>query len=283
MPRLSISLAAEQADWITSKSEELDISKGKVVRECIDQSRTGESLFTGPVKSDESTDDERISAVEARLAALEEQVQSESRSAGSDETPPREVQDEDSPTTGSQGSTHPALDADQPAPPGETSASSPHPDQQNSEQAPEAPRHPTPDENGGASSEALPSTDATAPDDGPRMPDASDDAAPESTDQSATDEFDLPALDTTDADEIRSALEASLASDAHATAMVNCWQRIQDRGTARSSSLKSGFEHYPLGHDSADEWWAEEIKPVLDTLPGIDPPQGSGSFYRFRY
>lgn len=89
------------------------------------------------------------------------------------------------------------------------------------------------------------------------MPDSSPDTADASTTQSDTDEFDVPDIDTADADRIRSVLDVR--------------------------SLKPHFEEYPLGHDTEDTWWAEAIKHVLEALPGIDPPKGSGNFYLTKY
>lgn len=74
MPRLSVSLDAEQEDWILEKKREMGVSKGKVIRECIEEARTGNSLLTTPVQSGESGDDDRLQDLEHRLESLEEAI-----------------------------------------------------------------------------------------------------------------------------------------------------------------------------------------------------------------
>lgn len=285
MGRLSVSLDDDQETWITDRSQELGISKGKVIRECIDDIRTGESLFTESVSSGESSYSGRISSLEEQLAALEETVQNEIRSADATTTPgeSRDLHPTTDDRAPQQGD---ALDTNHSAPLEDRSGQEADKSQQDQATSTESTgATPSRASNDPERSSPKPSTpsNATSFGTGPRMPDSSTDTADASTTQSDTDEFDVPDIDTADANRIRSALESSLASDAHATAVVSCWQHINDRGTAHVRSLKSHFEEYPLGHDTEDTWWAEEIKPVLEVLPGIDPPKGSGSFYRFKY
>lgn len=99
MPRLSVSLDAEQDEWVLNKKQELGISKGKVIRECIKEVQTGESLLSTPVQSGESTDGDRYHELEARLESLEKTINntvikpghsadSEPTPAGIDREPP---------------------------------------------------------------------------------------------------------------------------------------------------------------------------------------------------
>ena len=75
MPRLSVSLDSEQVEWIEEKKREMGVSKGKVIRECIDEARTGESLLTTPVQNAESGDWNRLATLESRLESLEQTLQ----------------------------------------------------------------------------------------------------------------------------------------------------------------------------------------------------------------
>jgi hypothetical protein len=84
MPRLSVSLDSEQVEWIEGKKREMGVSKGKVIRECIDEVRTGDSLLTTTVQSDESTDSDRLETLESRLASLEQTLQNSTITADSD-------------------------------------------------------------------------------------------------------------------------------------------------------------------------------------------------------
>lgn len=75
MPRLSVSLDPEQDEWLLKMKQEMGISKGKVIRECIEEVRTGDSLITGPVKSGETDDDNGLQEIERRLSSLEQTVE----------------------------------------------------------------------------------------------------------------------------------------------------------------------------------------------------------------
>lgn len=117
MGRLSVSLDDEQEAWITATSQELGISKGKVVRECIDTARTGESLFTESVNTGELPDVDRISSLEQRLAALEEMVRNEIGSVDDDDTSSVTSPEPHSLSDGPDSTTGTVPDADQSIPP----------------------------------------------------------------------------------------------------------------------------------------------------------------------
>lgn len=74
MPRLSVSLDSDQEAWIVDMAQDLGVSKGKVIRECIEEIRTGDSLLTRSVNTDESADSDRYQELEQRLESLEEAI-----------------------------------------------------------------------------------------------------------------------------------------------------------------------------------------------------------------
>lgn len=286
MNRFSLSLGEEQDEWIAERSDELGISKGKVVRECIDAVRTGESLFTDTMKTGEPADSDRVSEVEERLEELEEMVRDISQRARREETAPVPNHEQHPSTSEPQSPPASASDVGQSPsgePPADQSTDSP-PDDQSPPAHPTASHsHDTSDDPERPSSGSSTASNADPHRTGPRMPGSVDDPAPESTDETANEEFDTPDVDTSDPEEVRMALGSALPSDAHASAVFSCWQEVQERGTVHVRTLKAHFDEYPLDHDDQESWWDDTIRPVLTTLPGIDPPPGDGNFYRFKY
>lgn len=74
MPRLSVSVNQEQADWIEAQQAEFGFSKARIVRECIDAARGGDSVFTKPVHGADSRDDDQFEKVLRRLDEIEETI-----------------------------------------------------------------------------------------------------------------------------------------------------------------------------------------------------------------
>ena len=53
-------------------------------------------------------------------------------------------------------------------------------------------------------------------------------------------------------------------------------------GAATASEIADGaFSEEPLGFDSAAAWWDEFARDHLAALPGVEPPEADGGFWRF--
>lgn len=284
MTRLSISITEEQAEWITAKKQELGVSKGKVIRECINEVKTGDSLLTESVNSGESKDDDRLSSVEKRLESLEETIRNQSLPAKSDPSAEAVGQQDTVTEAHKPGDSTPAeTSSDPPATSNNHSAPGPRSNNPEIQQTDESTNQIPSDVSSTPSSRSASPTDVDSQRTTSRSRDDSDDTTAVSSTHSSMEELATNEIDKSDPDALKSHLEASLATDAHAAAVFDCWQLIRDRGTIHLKSLKSQYENQPLGYENRDDWWSEEIHPVLVTLPGIEPPEGNGSFYRFKY
>lgn len=284
MTRLSVSITEEQEEWITAKKQKLGVSKGKVIRECINEVKTGDSLLTESVNSGESKDENRLSSVEKRLESLEKTISDRSLPANGD--PSAEAVGQQDAVTEAQKPGESTPDETRSDPPGTSNThSTPELRSNNpeSQQTDESTNHTPSDASSTPSSRSASPTDVDRQSTTSHSRDDTDDDASGSSTHSSMEELATNDIDKSDPDALKSHLETSLATDAHAAAVMDCWQLIRDRGTIHLKSLKSQYENHPLGHENRDDWWREEIQPVLVTLLGIEPPEGNGSFYRFKY
>lgn len=63
-----------------------------------------------------------------------------------------------------------------------------------------------------------------------------------------------------------------------------CWDFLKQRGTASSHAFKTQFAPESCTtEEEVDTWWEDGVEPVLRQLPGVDPPEDSGRFYRYKY
>lgn len=74
MSRTTVSLDDAQAAWVERQADDLDISKSKVLRECVDVARGEQSMFTGKENGQATRGEDRVAALESRLDALEADV-----------------------------------------------------------------------------------------------------------------------------------------------------------------------------------------------------------------
>lgn len=265
MGRLSVSLGEDQQEWISAKAEELDLSKGKVVRECIDEVRTDSSLFSTRVRSTESGQSSRIETLEDRIESLEQAILDGATGAQSDEGSAGGGPDEEPSDSGQRDQDlEPAVAASAGAETSELRAKTGD----------------TTPETGSSRSEGASNT--TAEDDLPEE-------LREHVERLPTDvrvrlaETDASEFDRSDPDSIRAFLDSVLDDGPYATVVFTCWKKLRQRGTLHVQSMKALYEEYPLGYEDEGAWWAEAIEPVLVLLPGVTPPKGGGNLYRFKY
>lgn len=307
MPRLSVSIEEEQARWITEQKGEFGVSKSKVIRECINEVMTGDSLFTDSVEFGESPDEERISQLEQRLESLEETVGNQLESPGGDTLSNVDGADGSRDISAQEVSTHGHTAASieesaqsprtsqSPAP--QDSAASGTTESTTSSSTPsQAPCTKTDDtpqtSSGSRSGEQSPSTSQSQ---SPSSPGASAEsssqeasATPVTESEESSNENNAQSgapnhLDKSDPDGVKIYLEKTTSTEEHAAAVFACWEYLRDRGTLHVKSLKLKQDEYPLDYDDADDWWLTEIKPLLEKLPGVAPPEKGGNFYRFKF
>lgn len=313
MSRLSVSLEEQQSAWVAERSDEFGISKGKVVRECIESVRTGESLFTTSVNNHPQDAEDRLDSLESRLQTLESKLEEGS-------SPPAEEIEEDGPSDRTKPTESIRSDSVQNQTPAMNNKDSPSESETNSGQviatdSPDDTRPPVPaqddqahDEPDSEETDDQPAVEAIKegqpivdPDEGPQSESADDQLTSseqqplESADSKPRDaeiavaideQEDMPEsgphLDKSEPDSVNDYLRGELSDD-RAAAVFACWKLLEERGTVHSRAFKELQDRYPLGYGSADDWWAQEIQSALESLPGVTPPEPGGSFYRFKY
>lgn len=297
MARLSVSLESDQDEWLAERKRELGVSKGKVIRECVDAVRTGDSLFADSVTSGEQGDGDRLAALESRLDALEARLDADGSPEASAASEEEAVEpgddraaDDGEQTEGSEEGAAESEPVDHATAEAAGAADDGEADDESS------PRVHIPGSVGGSSRGSAASTDAgsgsaadgTLPDDdsapaGASGGAASSEPAPRGRDLADEDEVETVDVDKSDPDAIRSHLQETLDDPALASAVFACWQQLRDRGTVHVRSMHGFHDDYPLGYDDARAWWREIVEPALVTLPGVRSPEGNGKLYRFKY
>lgn len=76
MSRTTVSLDDAQTEWVEDQAAELEISKSKVVRECVDAARGEQSMFGGVHTGQTAETDGRLASLESRIDALESDARS---------------------------------------------------------------------------------------------------------------------------------------------------------------------------------------------------------------
>lgn len=311
MPRLSVSLGEEQMAWIEDRAAEFDVSKGKVVRECIDDVRTDDSLFTTQVNNSSTDIENRLTALESRFEQLEARLQAESgtavgpTAAGSDtaqqQSAPGNTADasQEQAASPEDGRAPPDTDSESrsvvatDSPTDTTATVAPSSDQseraarpQQSSDVPDAGEHDQPstettrDSPPGADRPDSTTADAQSTDSA--TSEAQPGTGPRDAGENEARPPDSEQLDKSDPEGIRAYLNTKYADD-RAAAVFACWELLEERGTAHIKAFKEFHEVHSLAHDDDDEWWTEGVKPILESLPGVMPPEPGGSFYRFKY
>lgn len=316
MPRLSVSLEDSQHEWISQTAEEMTVSKGKVVRECINAVCSDSSLFTTGEPAEHDTETDVITHLEERIESIEEQLADQTIASAQDTAEQASEQEtaaepQAQPTTSEtqehQGSeTAQERDADQSSAANSTDTSMA--EEQTTGTTPSGaatgevePDSQTTDSNHeettsteASASAAPPSANVVTENESPQkqararvkellsgiktdIEDLSDDAV------IALAESEIRSIDKSNPESIRRFIDTIVDNKDLQMTLFMLWSDISKRGTTHERALKLAYEEYPLGHDDADEWWTETVKPKFDLLPGIDPPGPGGSFYRFVY
>lgn len=296
MTRRSVTLDGDQEEWITTKAEELSVSKSKVIRECIEVARGQESLLTTMVNTETDDGQQPIEELQERLsdieAVLEEHVEIPDSDEGdaplSSPAPGGCLANEDFDTVRDEveeaGTDDFERDLGRPAEgrPGDDSKGvSPSPrnlgEAEPSDSAVE-------ESNSSAGTHGAPEPER--PDRGGEsrpFPDAEtnqDEHSPEPEPESPLEQ--QPNLSKSDPESIADYLD-TYYDDEVAQAVFECWDKLSHRGTEHVRSFKALYDEYPLEYDSADQWWDDEIRPIFLSLPGVEAPEGGGSLYRFKY
>lgn len=307
MGRLSVSLEENQEEWVEQQKEELGVSKGKIIRECIDEVRRGNSLF-----ADSSTDSTehspgKIAALEERLASLENTLQEVTTDeAGADSTPSTPTQSVSAPTSegvepspereppeGPPLADHQDAEVDSVAVSGTkegTTTSQQETDPESVQNGGSSTSEPSsPEEKSGPNPPADSVQDTNIENEersmttvsGERLPENSEATAQEQ-DQESESAITITA-DITDGDAIEAELKEALNNDTRAEVVLGVWNQLHERGTLHVNSIKNLYEEVPLEYDNEETWWQEGIRQPLEALPGVEPPQAGGNLYRFKY
>lgn len=66
--------------------------------------------------------------------------------------------------------------------------------------------------------------------------------------------------------------------------VTECWEFLKQRGTASSKAFKDRFAPEScMTEEDVETWWQDGVKPVFKQLPGVEPPEDGGRFYRYKY
>lgn len=225
MPRLTVSISDEIDEWIESRAAEFEVSKSKVIRECIYNAKGETSIFTTSVNSDDMDAQAQITNLESRVSKLEEIIQGDTESNSSART-----DEQSSATIQSEVNTISA--------------------------------GVNPDEPQGTGQKDVPS-------------DASSDEEEEA-------EASVQ-LSSVDSESVKAHLDSTIDNEQEINSILTCWKRLQNRGTLHIKSLKEFCGSPPPEYEDIDAWWNESVQPTLINLPGVEAPEGSGNFYRFKY
>lgn len=300
MPRSTVSIDEDQDAWIRRKADSLDVSKSKIIRECIEAARNNESLLTTSVNTDDDDISDTIDDFEVRLSALERLVAEQSSSPAS-----RPKRDPESSPSQKARSTH-SKKAEKNTETDHPSSSSSTPTPLDGCQAPPSggtgsetsqqetpPTEPDSSTNGSSGVSSEPEGSTTEDSAEPKatqssMPDASSSRSSSAGKQQDKNEDGDPQtppteLSRSDPEAVANYLESQCDNSSLAAAVFMCWQKLNQRGTEHVRAFKAIHEEYPLGYDSPDRWWEDAIQPELVSLPGVEPPEGGGNLYRFKY
>lgn len=99
MSRTTVSLDEDQAEWVERQADDLDVSKSKVLRECVDLARGEQSMFTRERAGEKPNHADRLEAIESRIDGLETELTERVQSLETD------IEERDAPSTSEQADT----------------------------------------------------------------------------------------------------------------------------------------------------------------------------------
>lgn len=271
MGRSTVSLTDDQEEWIQTQMDELDLSKSKVIRECVTAVMGDASLFTASVADDDAPSEDQIEAIESRISAIEDAIaKSTDESDATRASPPPTAFDSSVDAASSEAA---APSSPQESPPSSSA-------QIRSSQTSSTDSLATSQSHTETDASATTVTD-TAPEPSTEQPAAASPPQPTESEPASSSEGDVPAEPTIES--VRSYLDDTIPDPERREAIATCWLQLHDRGTTHPKSLKQIYDQHNASYDSPDAWWTEGVQPILDTLPGVEAPEDGGTFYRFKY